>query len=182
MRMPREFYIPKGATKVADRDSTAVAYVYHNGKGPCAIMFAGKRTKPDYRHRFQSEQRRETFVTEFFAAIRADTARKAEYRAERNSADRGLSVGDIVNTCWGYDQTNREFYQVTALIGRTMVEVREIAQTREETTWGAWRAGAKKDQFVGDPIRCVAKNGACKPWHYSASKWDGGAVHASDYA
>lgn len=38
----------------------------------------------------------------------------------------GVKVGDIFVSSWGYDQTNVDFYQVIALKGTTMVELKEI--------------------------------------------------------
>ena len=45
-------YIPKGARKVADRQSDAVAYLYETAGKPYAIAYCGKRAKPDWHHRF----------------------------------------------------------------------------------------------------------------------------------
>ncbi len=183
MRMPREWYIPKNAAKVSDKRSSAVAYLYQNVHGkPCVAVFAGKRAKPDNKYQFKTEETRAAYVAKYFEAVQADAERKASYRAERTAAPRGLDVGNIVNTCWGYDQTNREFYQVTKMIGRTMVEVREISQTRDVVGWEQWKAGGVKDKFIGDPIRCVARNGGCKVDDHHASLWSGTPCHASGYA
>lgn len=47
MRMTREFYIPKGAVKVADKQSDAVAYLYSTPAGqPAVRVFYGKQSKP----------------------------------------------------------------------------------------------------------------------------------------
>lgn len=37
-----------------------------------------------------------------------------------------LKVGSILVASWGYDQTNIDFYEVTALLGPSMVTIREI--------------------------------------------------------
>ena len=37
-----------------------------------------------------------------------------------------LQVGDILKSSWGYDQTNIDYYEVTRLAGKTMVEFRPI--------------------------------------------------------
>lgn len=187
MKMPREFNVPKGAMKVADRASTAVAYLYTNANGePCAAMFGGKRSGPDRRHYYKKVVHRDEAVADYFKAIQATEAAAKERRAERKSAPRGLVVGDICNTCWGYDQTNREFYQVTKLIGAKMIEAREIAQTSDHSGCGymTWRAGGIKDDFIGEPFRAVARNGRFNPdkfgGRYSASLWDGTPCHASN--
>ena len=38
----------------------------------------------------------------------------------------GVKVGDIFNCSWGYDQTNEDFFQVVALVGKESVRVREV--------------------------------------------------------
>ena len=43
-----------------------------------------------------------------------------------------LKVGDVLGTCWGYDQTNRDFYEVVGLIGKTMVLIKALRQEYEE--------------------------------------------------
>lgn len=39
----------------------------------------------------------------------------------------GVKVGDIFVSSWGYEQTNVDFYQVIALVGKHSVRVREVA-------------------------------------------------------
>ena len=60
-----------------------------------------------------------TYTPEEFAAnIEYEQRRETE---ETPNAD-GVHLGDIFYTCWGYDQTNIDFYQVVMLKGRhTMV-------------------------------------------------------------
>lgn len=43
-----------------------------------------------------------------------------------------LKVGSILNTSWGYDQTNVEYYQVLSIKGDT-VQIREISAELKET-------------------------------------------------
>lgn len=38
----------------------------------------------------------------------------------------GVKVGDIFECSWGYDQTNVDFFQVIALVGKESVRVREV--------------------------------------------------------
>jgi len=57
--------------------------------------------------------------------------REQEYSARRESeqtpnAD-GVHVGDIFYCCWGYDQTNYDFYQVVALRGKHTAILRQNA-------------------------------------------------------
>src|SRR5262245_36808504 len=96
MQLPREFYVPKGAVKVADKTSDAVAYVYETATGkPGAVVFHGKAQKPDAHHTFRTAERRAEYVAGFFAGRRESLERKAKARAER-SKPHTLKVGDIL--------------------------------------------------------------------------------------
>jgi hypothetical protein len=160
---PREFYIPKNSAKVADKLSDAVAYVYTTPKGrPAAAMFFGKQAKPAWHYNFLSDASREKRIRETFEGYRASQAAKAEWRDKRKAAGRGLVVGDILNTCWGYEQTNREFFQVTALIGDKMVELREIKQARSYDAQDRGKTVPLMGDFKGEPIRRIAQNGRVK--------------------
>ena len=57
--------------------------------------------------------------------------REQEYAARRAAEDTpnadGVHVGDIFYACWGYDQTNYDFYQVVALRGKHTAILRENA-------------------------------------------------------
>lgn len=124
-------------------------------------------------------------------------ARKAERRAASSAkaaaAAESVSVGDIFASCWGYEQTNVEFYEVVEKSG-CYVTVREVAQESESTGWGSWTCspvpGAYLDRssFIDDN----RKGKRCKVSPYgrikitrdgvvSAGKWTGRKMHASDW-
>lgn len=76
----------------------------------------------------EAAERVRTFTAdEFFAEI--------SYKARRANEDTpnldGVHVGDIFVACWGYDQTNYDFYQVVGLRGKHTAVVRKNA-TKEE--------------------------------------------------
>lgn len=57
--------------------------------------------------------------------------REQEYNARRAAEETpnadGVHVGDIFYCCWGYDQTNYDFYQVVSLRGKHTAILRENA-------------------------------------------------------
>lgn len=66
--------------------------------------------------------------------------RKAKRRAERKAARAAekeankdivasVKVGDVFSMSWGYDQTNVDFFQVIAKVGKNSVRVRQVAPT-----------------------------------------------------
>jgi hypothetical protein len=95
--------------------------------------FYGKAEKPSFHHSFRSVERRTQFVSEWFASIEQTDARKAERKANRKAFRHTLKVGDVLRSSWGYDQTNIDYYEVTALVGEHMIEAREIGAESSET-------------------------------------------------
>lgn len=67
-----------------------------------------------------------------------------EYQARRDSEEtpnlEGVHIGDIFYACWGYDQTNYDFYQVVALRGKHTAVVRENACKEEMCSdWNGYK-------------------------------------------
>lgn len=150
MKPQREFYIPAQACRVADKLSSAVAYLSTNAAGkPVAMVFQGRRQKPDWHYRFATVAAREARVRSFFELVRANEGAKQR----RQATPHKLTVGDVLRSSWGYDQTNIDYYQVTALIGATMVEIREIGQDTEATGSMSGRCVPVPDRFIGEPMR-----------------------------
>jgi len=172
-RYARTRYIPAGSVKVADKSSDAVAYLYTSRKGsPCALVYFGKQSKAVGHHSYRSEGERANSVTRYFESRRAHDARIAKNRADDKAAGPGLVVGDIVNTCWGYDQTNREFFEVVGVSGK-MVTLREIACAATETGGPQERVAPQSGAFKGEPIRRLARNGRVRIDDVrSAGKWN----------
>jgi len=185
-------YIPPGATKVSDKASDAIAYLYTTKKGrPAAVVYYGKQSRSVAHFSYKDDAERAKRVGEQFASRQAFAIAKAEYKAQR-SAPNTLTVGDILNTCWGYDQTNREFYEVTEVSGQ-MVTIREIAQARAETGWATGTCVPQSGEFIGAPMRKRVKygNSVAIDDHITAFKWNtsevagvkiGPALHWSAHA
>ncbi len=47
-----------------------------------------------------------------------------------SSVSRKLAIGDVLKTCWGYDQTNVDFYKVIELVGKASVKIIKIASEK----------------------------------------------------
>lgn len=151
----RDFYVPAGATKFADKASSAVVYAYTNTDGePCAVAFHGKASKPAWRFRFRNEAQRAKRAAEHFQRIQAWEDRRASHRSSRTAFKHSFKVGDVFKTCWGYDQTNVEFFECTAVKGK-MIEVREIAQEAVEDGSLAFsgRCVPMLGKYIGEPLR-----------------------------
>src|SRR6266436_2426974 len=60
----REFFIPKGAVKITDKHSDAVAYVYSDQSSRLyGMVFFGKQGKPVFHYRYRDTTRREAAIT-----------------------------------------------------------------------------------------------------------------------
>jgi hypothetical protein len=170
-KLTREFFTPKGATKVADKQSDAIAYLYltHEGQ-PAAATFFGKQSKPAWRFRYTTEARREKAVREGFESRRETLGRLASRKAERKAWIPTYKVGDILKTCWGYDQTNVEYFEITEVRGKHVI-LRELAQERVDTGWlqgrcvplpGKYLTPRHEGDDAGTPIRRLAQQGGIK--------------------
>jgi len=168
MRFPREFYISKDEQIIA-QDGDLIVYGRELAGKFHAKAFGGKRAKCDWYIAFRTTEGRDKHIAEWMNGQRATKAYKAESRAKRAAAPRGLEVGDILDCMWGYDQTNIDYYQVTALIGENMVEIREIGCQSEETGWLQGKSVPAINKFIGEPMRKIAKNGSVRITSYSSA-------------
>jgi hypothetical protein len=159
-RFPREFYVPKGAVKVADKASSAVAYIYEAVRGgvtvSLALGFHGKADKPDFHYSYKTSARRNAAILAHFEGIRANEKRAADRRAERKAFANPYKVGEVLNTCWGYDQTNVEYFEVTEVRGKHVI-LRELAHDAKATGWAQERTVPMVGQYIGEPIRRLAQ-------------------------
>lgn len=165
-------YIPTGSVKVADKSSDAVAYAYTDKRGrPCAIVYYGKQSKAVGHHGYKTEAERTKSVTRYFEGRQAHDQANVEYKAKR-LAPNTLVVGDILSTCWGYDQTNREFYEVVEVIGQH-VKICRIAAVSDGGTFGG-RCVPQSGQFIGEPFRKLVQygDGVSIESYIRASKWN----------
>lgn len=151
----RAHYIPKGARKIAAKASSAVLYAYEAERGgkPAFLLlgFAGRRQKPDFHYRYPSDEKRLAKANEYFAAIEAREAVEKDRRAKPHD----LKAGDVLRASWGYDQTNVDYYQVLRVIGKSMVEIQEIASDGYEEPDLAMQGKVVPmvGKFKGKPMR-----------------------------
>ena len=108
-----------------DELSCAV-YTYKCPDGtPAAIAFKGRRKKAVWHRRFVSVEVRRRYVRSWMAKILKDKQAK-DSRKQQMSLERELSVGDVVYSSWGYEQTNISYWKVVKLIGKQSVELVKI--------------------------------------------------------
>jgi hypothetical protein len=187
-------YIPKGAIKVADKKSDAVAYLYDGGEQaraggkpvPCARVFYGKQSKPVAAYQFKDAEQRAAKVAAYFTARQQYQAMKADQAAKRKAQGRSVEVGQFLCSSWGYDQTNVNFYKVTKLVGTTMVEAVAVGQISVGGEGGAAFTDkvipAEEPAAGAKTYRLVMKAGAGQINGNYVRAWDGKPMFTSSYA
>lgn len=168
----------KGRTKVAPK-GLDVEFYLQDAPGRFSVMaFVGTAGKPMANYWYKSADQRAGFMARTIESAKARVA----YRAKKTTTARKLEVGHILYTSWGYDQTNTDFYQVTALKGATMVMVRKLAATTEEKGFMSGDTFPTEEQ-IGEPIACRVRNGdSITVDGHSAWIWGGTPKAVSWYA
>lgn len=182
----RDFFIPKGALKVADKLSDAVAYLYTTTSGkPAAMVFYGKQSKPAAHYSYASEAKRAERVAAYFSHRQQIVSYKATRRAERSAKPRMVEVGALYYTSWGYDQTNIDFYEVVELVGTKSAKVRKISgmdASNGNEPWMTGKAIPAAGQFKGEAQLVRVTGDAFKVDGNYAHRWDGRPVNWTAYA
>ena len=191
MALSREFYIPKGATKIAAKDLPVVFYTYKEPKNSniavAAMCFIGKQSKPAWHYAFLTYERMEKYIADQIESVRLSQERKAKEKAERLKPH-SLKVGDIMVCSWGYDQTNVDFYKVKRLVGKSMVELIGIRSANIDDSYEAHGMACKviplpKEEY-GEPFKKKSNSSNCVSMtsFSSARLWDGKPKYKSWYA
>lgn len=126
---------PAGWAAIRCKDGESVVYYGTNRDGkPAATAYRGKAIKCEWSYYFGSEQKRAARVQEFIASVAANVADKAKRQAERKAFQHTLQVGDVLESSWGYDQTNIDYYQVTKRSDKC-VWIRPIKARSDGSGW-----------------------------------------------
>lgn len=157
MQHKREWYIPEGASPIETHGTDAAIYIKALDGGKVeGIAFHGRAQKPDWHYSFRNQKECAARVHSFIRSRRLHAEAKAKYAAHRNGKH-SLKIGQVLYTSWGYEQTNVEWFQVTRLIGKTMVEVRQIGGLSEETGYMQGRTMPDIGNYTGEPLRRRAR-------------------------
>jgi hypothetical protein len=81
-----------------------------------------------------------------------------------------LVVGDVLVNSWGYEQTNVDYYQVTALVGKATVELRIIGKQCVETSSMVGVCTPLLDSFTSAAVfRKRVVDGCCARFDYGCA-------------
>lgn len=158
--------------------------VINNQTRYCLKVWKLKAVKPHMNYYYRTSEQRDRALAIEISNLKHRQEEKAKYKKEKVSFQHDLQVGDILHSSWGYDQTNCDFYQVVALVGKKSVEIIEIGKRYIED--GGYMSGNStpiKDNFYGESVRkLVGKYGVKISDCQRASKWDGRPCYESHYA
>ena len=183
----REVFIPANFTEKREGPTKGTEiYLYTDAKGrPCAKGFRGRAQKSTFHHHYKSEEGREASLARWIAAEEKDAKAKLE-RRDKMSRPHSLKIGDILSSSWGYEQTNVDFYEVTALPSKFFVELTPIAKELDDSgnlSMQGYVSGLKGN-YTGEPFRKRpdAENVVTLTSYSFARPWDGKPKHTSWYA
>jgi len=153
----------------------------------------------DWHYLFKTHAAAEKACNELVESVRSRIERKAKDAAEKKAKKSQFkaadfwAVNDVVYTSWGYDQTNVEYFQITAVLPKS-VKVRQISvNCSDHGGPSGGKIQPRRFEFVGPEYACPCDEqgrftaGPCwndtKPqWRHNAYKWDGKAKYCSSYA
>ncbi len=185
---PYRLYIPEGSTEIRTPGVDAVAYCYSKDGKPYAVCYVGRSKKASWHFRFLNDDNRAARINETFANVKSRADRKALERAERRAFSHSLKVGDILVYSWGYEQTNIDYFQVTAVPSGKAVRVREIGgQMTPDGATGPMSGHCVPvpDSFKKDEkevLKRVRLGNHISMDHGSAHLWEGRPNYVSWYA
>jgi hypothetical protein len=178
----REDYIPTDAEKIERAD--AVVYTYTTRRGPAAVAFIGRATKPKWQFVFHSEAQRDREIEELFAQRARVEEERARIKAEK-SQPHTVNRGDFLVDSGGYEQTNVYWFQVTRIVAGATIEARpvESQQIRAGELAMSGTCTPIPDCFIGDTrrFRVDGRNSVRTGERRRAEKWDGRPRYWSDY-
>jgi hypothetical protein len=166
----RDFFIPKDVEmETIDPQGTDLDIRTWEKNGKLfGMAFAGKQNKPLWHFIFRNENDRKRRIDETISSRKMHMDFKQKRIEEKKQFKHSLKVGDILTSSWGYDQTNVDFYEVTAA-GEKSVKIREIASKTHHTEVGSDYVVAVPGHFTGpEMLKIVGKNNSL---HINNSQW-----------
>lgn len=176
-------FVPPNATVIDDGYCIAYEYELSNGK-LVAVGYTGTAGKPSFHTSFNTAERRREYINQWRQNVAGWEDRKNQRKLEQQTFEHTLKVGDILDSAWGYDQTNIDFYEVTEVKGK-FVTLRKIRQNvKSEGPMHGTCTPRPGDFTDAEPIRKkVSLGNYINLTSYSgASLWNGTPDHWSSWA
>lgn len=102
-----------------------------------ACGLSGNRSKADFHYRFNSHEDAVAHIKKWAKSIIKTRLDKEAAKAQEKDLTARLtefvSVGDVLKSSWGYDQTNIDYYKVVGFRGKSTLELQSIGSTIVKT-------------------------------------------------
>ena len=167
---------------MSDGEGAVACYVSRQGK-PSARGFRGRALKAAFRYSFASVEHRERWLADWIKG-EAQRIEEIQKRKAQKKQPHGYQVGDILYSCWGWEQTNINFYEVVAVRG-AVVDIVELHQDRVPTLQMQGWCMPRKGDHKGAVLKSKRPNGYGRVRIddvQSAGRWDGSRMNWSSYA
>ena len=165
-----------------DGVGAVACYVSRQGK-PSARGFRGRALRAAFRYSFASAEHRARWLADW-TKDEAQRIEEIQKRMAKEKQPHGYQVGDILYSCWGWEQTNINFYEVVAVRG-AVVDIVELRQDREPTLPMQGWCMPRKGDHRGEVLKSKRPNGFGRVRIddvQSAGRWDGSRMNWSSYA
>ncbi len=165
--MDRKDYVSKdvweSAPRVNPQGTDVEAFKFQQAGKWYVIGWAGKSNKPLGHYSVANEARADAIMTDWVNSRKESLRYKQQQKAEiaRMRRDHSFAVGDILYSSWGYDQTNVNFYQITAVKGQKVV-LREVKTKVVSESGYHENVVPAPDQFHGPPLIRMVGPGSIK--------------------
>lgn len=169
-----------------------VTFNFKDGK-PGALIWQGKRSKPNKYVKFVSNESRNEYIDNYKANEKSIMDKKRTVAEIRKNAKHPYKVGDILTGSWGYDQTNVDAFQVTELKGKSVVLERIGVRSVEGSDgFMSDQVMPIKNDFIIEghrtsKVKKLPQTNDGKSWHVRLNYccyltlWDGLAMYRSWY-
>lgn len=172
-----------GREKLMADDLSCVVYLYERNEKPCVIAYRGRAKKSVFCYRYDSVGARAKKVSKWM-----DEQQEQKTESKKQTSKRELKVDQILSSSWGYEQTNVNYYLVTALVGKVSVEVVEIGKSYKATGDMTGRCIPDPSNRIGEPMKRrvirgvqVKINSSIRPSLKVPEIVDGCEIYSSDY-
>lgn len=182
--LDRGFYVPKDVEveTVTPEGTDLDIRVYTKNGTLFGVAFAGTANRPLWHYRFRDRAQLDRRIEQTVQDRKGRLEMKQKRQEERSQFKHTLKLGDILYSSWGYDQTNVDFFQVTA-VGEKSVKIRPIEQKIVGGGTGSDSVVAVPDKFTGpEKVKIVGPRNVLRMTSYSiASPWDGQPKHQTAF-
>lgn len=157
---------------------------YINEKGLNTLAYFGpKSQKPQGHIAFRTIEKMINYMVRVANNIDSRIKEKKQRAEKAKEAAAAMKVGDVLNTSWGYEQTNVEFYQIIEKKGMT-VTLQELGHSLAKDN-----GNMSEDVIpnfhnkIGEPFKKRVSSGGYVKINSSAyaSQWNGRPCYTSYY-